>query len=257
MSSPDKNHVERIGILDYGIGGLGVYALLKQHNFSSPISYISDAGFTPYGKLSRTELSQRVDLMIDKCWQMGIRKLLIACNAASTVLPRPHPAEMEVLGFTGFGVQAVKQSGVKEVLLLGGGRTVRAGNYRRSLELLGINVRQRISQPLSIHIEAGDTNSSALNNLVQQYLKDIRPNEALLLACTHYPAITPLFQKFLPKGNLIIDPALTAADYITSKWNYSRVMHEDIFHTSGDKNRMRAASIHTFNISIGEIHSIF
>ena len=51
---------ERIAVLDWGIGGLGVWRALR-HRTLAPTLYLSDSGAPPYGRLPARELSQRLE----------------------------------------------------------------------------------------------------------------------------------------------------------------------------------------------------
>lgn len=49
----------KIGICDWGIGGLGVYKELRKRGSNADIVYFSDSGYTPYGKVPKDELHER------------------------------------------------------------------------------------------------------------------------------------------------------------------------------------------------------
>jgi glutamate racemase len=248
--SVDRNN---IAIIDYGIGGLGLYRLLKAMNFGPQIFYLSDAGYIPYGKLSVNEMRTRLDAIFSRLETLGIKRIVVACNAASTVLPLAGFERLQILDFIRFGIAAVQKNSSGKVLMFGGERTVRAGVYRKRMMDAGIRVRQKITQDLSIHIEAGDTGSELLRARVKHYLSSIQDDEDLLLACTHYPAITELFRENLKSESLIIDPAPEAAAYVSTHWNDAPSCFADVFFTSGDKKRMQTAAKNAFNIHIEDI----
>ena len=47
----------KLGILDWGIGGVSIYKLIKEKRPDVPVIYFSDTGATPYGKMERRELA--------------------------------------------------------------------------------------------------------------------------------------------------------------------------------------------------------
>jgi glutamate racemase len=53
-----------LGMIDWGIGGISVYKLLKERLGDVPVVYLSDTGVTPYGKMARVELARRLDAVI-------------------------------------------------------------------------------------------------------------------------------------------------------------------------------------------------
>src|SRR5688500_6716342 len=77
---------QRLGILDWGIGGVGVLRALRQQAPRIPVIYSSDAGHAPYGQLTRDALSRRVSMVLTRMVELGATSLIVACNAASTVL---------------------------------------------------------------------------------------------------------------------------------------------------------------------------
>ncbi|MEO0469354.1 MAG: hypothetical protein AAF206_07035, partial [Bacteroidota bacterium] len=170
-----------IGILDWGIGGLGLYQLLKKAHPESPVLYVSDAGFTPYGKVPQAALNQRVDQILRWMQQQGAAHIAIACNAASTCLPFLSWPEQQVSGIIQHGVSAVRLlRGKKHIAVIGGQRLVRSQQYRRALHKQPFHISQRIAQPLSAHIEAGRLSGEAVEKDVKKILGPIRQSEVLV-----------------------------------------------------------------------------
>ena len=56
--------IRKLGIIDWGIGGIGVYKLIKERRPEVSVVYFSDTGVMPYGKMSRAELAARLDAVI-------------------------------------------------------------------------------------------------------------------------------------------------------------------------------------------------
>ncbi len=78
--------MNRIGMIDWGIGGLGVYKELVTDSPQFTCVYISDSGFTPYGKTPKLKLIRRLNQIVDFLRRKGVKTVIVACNAASTVL---------------------------------------------------------------------------------------------------------------------------------------------------------------------------
>lgn len=256
MNIYSKKNSNAIGILDYGIGGIGLYKILKSRGFQCPIYYFSDSGYTPYGKVPEKQLTQRVERLLHFFSKMGVSHVILACNAASTIISKLKVEGMEIVGIINFGIQAVIECGCSSALLLGGGRTVRSGAYRNGLRTSGIILRQRNAQPLSIMIESGAIESFAIQNLVKKYVYNMKPGEALILACTHYPAILHLFQQYSPAKTIIVDPSEKASDFILSGWNFIYPQMEDLFFTTGNPEIMKSSSLISFNINIPRVSQI-
>ena len=80
------SEAQKIGVMDWGIGGFSVYAALRKSGSSADVVYLSDAGNTSYGKLGADEMRARfVD--IGRFFRArGVREVLVGCNAASSAL---------------------------------------------------------------------------------------------------------------------------------------------------------------------------
>ena len=233
-----------LGIVDYGIGGLGTYRAIKARA-DIPVIYFSDAGFTPYGKLLMPALRARLYRIFDFLHAQGAQYIAVACNAASCALPKDEHVE----GIIKHGARAVRDSGLRHVGLIAGERTVRSGAYRRALQEDAITLTQRIAQPLSLHVEAGRLNGSALRIDLEHILNPLRNCQAILLACTHYPAIARHIQACLHPDTLLLDPSLNLAEWIVENWNFEPGNTPDRWFTSGDPIKLAANGRRAFGVT--------
>ena len=258
-------------LLDWGIGGFGVArailtatatatATAAAHANASGIEvgYFSDSGTAPYGTLSAEALRARIELVAHALAARGVRHLVLACNAASTVATNARwPAELDVTDVISHGVALVKTARVREVGIVGGARTIRSGCHARALRALGIRVRPRIAQPLSAFVERGILHGAEVEAEVARIVAPLRRGgvPALLLACTHYPALAPLFRAALPDTRLL-DPAdaiAKAVVRITSTLPVLRGGSRIVAMTSGSPEAMRAAARRAFAIDPGAV----
>lgn len=247
-----------LALLDWGIGGLGVRAELRRASPGLAITYVSDSGAAPYGKLDARTLEARLGAVIAVLATKGVERVFLACNAASTTLERGTRHALPVLGMIEPGVSAVLASGARRVGVVGGRRTITSGVYRRALEAHGLEVRQRIAQPLSAAIEAGRADHEETAELVRRIAAPLRSVEALLLACTHYPAATAAFAAALP-GVTLVDPAALAAATILRSWpSYSAAgeIGEDLVLTTGEEDAMRRSARRAFGMGLGRVQRL-
>ena len=185
-----KSNISSLGIIDWGIGGVSIYKLIKSRLGNIPVIYFSDTGTVPYGKMSRRELITRLTVIINFLKSNGVTHLVIGCNAASTAIPFLNISDIQMEGVIESAVELTEKINPAKLALIGGKRTVLSGIYRRKLATHGIQLEQRIAQPLSALIESGDTSSPKLHEAVKKIISPIKNSSHLLLACTHYPAIT-------------------------------------------------------------------
>lgn len=240
------NH--RLGIIDWGIGGVSIYKLVKQQT-DVPVTYFSDTGVTPYGKMSRDELAKRLDNVIEFLTSRGVTHIVIGCNAASTVLADLKDHGIPIEGVIAPAVEATAKLKPGRLGLIGGRRTVVSGIYRRAFEKRGIEVSQRIAQPLSGMIEGGDVSSDELRTAALRILSPLRNCSHILLACTHYPAITAILADCVSPGTKFIDPAKALLSKV-KRWKVQRTPGSDEFLTSGNTTAMRRAAKAAFGVDI-------
>lgn len=240
----------RIGILDWGIGGMGLLKLLRE-NTTADIIYFSDAGYTPYGKVHQAELLHRVEKVIRWFRDQKADKIAVACNAASTVIP----PDMNITGIIEHGISMVLDEKIKEVVVAGGKRTVESEIYKTALEKAGINVTQTIGQPLSARVEAGDLDSPGLEKDIEMVFEKAKNKKHILLACTHYPVISANIQNFLPQAKLL-DPDRQMWNWIKNNWPPLSGNATVQFFTSGDTQNMKNSAEKAFGISIDSIEKI-
>lgn len=236
-----------IGILDWGIGGVGVLAAIRARATNVDFLYLSDSGTTPYGKLSADALADRVTRAVARLEQEGASHVVIACNAASTVRARVR-ASVPVIGMVEHAARAIEETS-GAVGVVGGARTIRSGVYRRALARR--EVRQRIAQPLSAHIEAGLGESDACERDLARITRPLRGVPVLLLACTHYPAIAHRFAAHLP-GTRIVDPADTVATHV-ARAHGDHGAGDLRAMTTGDPHATETAAQRAFSFTLGTV----
>ena len=239
--------MKKLAIIDWGIGGVSIYNLVKDE-LGLPIVYFSDTGATPYGKMTRRELVGRLNQVLRFLKAHNVTHVVVGCNAASTALPYLDNCGLTIEGVSEPAVEMAAELKPKRLALIGGRRTVVSGVYRRAFAEKGIEVAQRIAQPLSGMIESGDICSQGLIDAARRILRPIRNSTHILLACTHYPAITGILQEMVSPETRFIDPAGELVVKI-AEW---RLEHGDgdEFFTTGDVRQMKAAAKKAFGVVI-------
>ena len=244
----------RLGIIDWGVGGVSIYKLIKEQLGDVPVTYFSDTGVTPYGKMSRGELVSRLDAVIKFLKSRGVKHVVIGCNAASTAISQLSDHGISVEGVIDSAVATATNAKPSRLGLIGGRRTVVSGVYRKAFAERNIGVRQRIAQPLSALIESADVSSQALHDACEQILGPIRNCSHILLACTHYPAITEVLKTHVSPETRFIDPASDLVKNV-AKWKFA-LGGEDEFLTSGDAVAMKKAAKAAFGVKIEKVKNV-
>jgi glutamate racemase len=236
----------RVGVLDWGIGGVDALARLRARFPRLPLTYWSDSGFAPYGKVPARALAARVAAVARR---MDVSHLVVACNAASTVLDEAD-LPVPTLGVISPGVALALASPARSFGVIGGERTIASGAWERPLVAAGRTVRARVAQPLSAHVEAGRLDGAALERDLDAILAPLAGVEALILACTHYPAIAGPIRRRLP-GVPLVDPVDALIDAAADVWRLAdrgdgalRVL------TTGAAAETRWAALRAFGVTL-------
>jgi len=230
-----------LGIVDWGIGGVGLVRALDRLAPELPLLYWADAGVTPYGRTGTAELTSRLTTVIATLAEMGATEVVLACNAASTVVGQLDTAAVPVEGIIAHGVASVPDQITGLVGVVGGRRTIAGGHYRRGLARPDRMVLSRVAQPLSAHIEAGRAGSPEFLADLARILAPLRRANALVLACTHYPAASSWFAAALPQ-TLLIDPVERLAAAVASRHPHAQGTPgrgPRAYFTTGDPGAMR------------------
>lgn len=241
----------KLAIIDWGIGGISVYKLIKERRPEAGIVYFSDTGVTPYGKMSRADLTSRLNAVIAFLKTKGVTHLVVGCNAASTAIPFLDAQGLRIEGVINAAVEMTARLKPKRLGLIGGRRTVVSGVYRNAFATRGIQVDQRIAQPLSAIIESGDVSSDTLRAECKRILSPIKNCSHILHACTHYPAIEHLLKEIVSPQTVFINPASELAKR-TARWSLP-VNGKDTFFTSGDAGQMKVAAKAAFGCDIDSV----
>ena len=245
---------QKLGIIDWGIGGISVYKLVKEKLGDVSVVYFSDTGATPYGKMSRGELVERLNAVIDFLKTRGVTHLVIGCNAASTAIPDLNRADVKIEGVIESAVEMTATLKPARLAVIGGRRTVLSGVYRRKFAARGLRIDQRIAQPLSGLIESGDTSSEKLRAESRKILAPIKNSSHVLLACTHYPAITSVLKDFVSPQTIFLNPAGALIEKIAG-WGLS-TGGADCFYTTGGGEEMKRAARNAFGVEIDRAEKI-
>lgn len=241
-----------LGIVDWGIGGIGLVRTLDKLAPGLPVLYWSDAGATPYGRMGTDELTARLSTVVTALADRGATEVVLACNAASTVVGQLGAPPIPVEGIIDHGVASIPEDITGAIGVVGGQRTIAGGHYRRGLARRGRVVLSRVAQPLSAHIEAGRTGSPEFLADLASIIAPLRGVDALVLACTHYPAARRWFAAALP-NTLLVDPAERLATAIAARYpqtQHTAGLGARVYLTTGDPEAMRLGAARAWDTAV-------
>jgi glutamate racemase len=213
-----------IGIFDSGIGGLTVMRALMARLPDEEFLYLGDTARLPYGTKSGDTVTRYAVQAAAALMQRNVKMLVVACNTASAVaLPAMEKmfAPVPVVGVIAPGAQAaVAAAPDGPIAIIATEGTVKGGAYVRAIAALGRNVPV-IQQacPLFVSIaEEGLVEGEIAEAIAHRYLDPLlaavpKP-KALVLGCTHFPALKQTIAKIAGPDIRLVDSAETTAKAI-------------------------------------------
>lgn len=233
--------------MDWGIGGFSVYAALRAAGRSDDVVYLSDSGNISYGQLTTAQMRARFLEIARFFRRRDVSEVLVGCNAASSALAG-DVEQFEGVKFHSIipaGVETARSAIAGRIGVIGGELTIASRVYQRLLK--GPGFVFQITQPLSSLVERGECEGFRAESAIAEAFEALGAVDALLLACTHYPALANSFHQLRP-GITLLDPARRFVDAVAPRPGNARV----IFHTTGPGDAVSIVR-EAFGVTIDEI----
>ena len=205
---------DAIGIFDSGVGGLTVMHELIEALPAESFVYLGDTGRYPYGNKSPETVTryslENAAFLVDK----GIKLLVVACNAASSVALGALQAELPVpvVGVIEPGAKAaVARTATGRIGVIGTEVTIASGSYTRTLKRLRADLEiYTRACPLFVPLaEEGWTDNEVARATIAIYLGSLQKSgiDTLILGCTHYPLLKAAIGEYLGERVTLVDSA--------------------------------------------------
>ena len=221
MSSPV------IGVFDSGFGGLTVLKALLACIPGAEYAFLGDTARLPYGSKSQRTIAryaaESAQFLVE---QQHAEFLVIACNTASALALDAirEAVAVPVLGVIEPGAAAAAaSSSSSDVLVIATEATVASHAYAVACRARGLRGVEKACPLLVPLVEEGWIDAAThpvTAEVVRIYLSELLAEAAaagqspdtLVLGCTHYPLLRPIFESAVPAGMRVIDSAEATAD---------------------------------------------
>jgi glutamate racemase len=210
-----------IGIFDSGIGGLTVMRALMARLPDEEFIYLGDTARLPYGTKSGDTVTRYAVQAAGALMKRDVKMLVVACNTASAVaLPALEKmfAAVPVVGVIVPGAQAaVAAAPDGPIAIIATEGTVKGGAYVRAIEAHASSVpviQQACPLFVSIAEEGlveGDIAEAIAHRYLDPLLAAVPKPAALVLGCTHFPALKATIAKIAGPDIRLVDSAQTTA----------------------------------------------
>ncbi len=203
--------MSKIGVFDSGLGGLVITTALIKALPQYDYLYLGDTAHLPYGdKTSGRILKYTLD-SISYLIKQDCKLIIIACNTATSICLRyiqqkfipSNAPDVKVLGVIIPTVEVALSSEEKKVGVIATQATINSHIYQTELQKINpnIDVIEQATPRLVPLIE--QNNFKEMEDIIKQYLSQLRGVESLILGCTHYPLIKEYCRRQMPSVRVI------------------------------------------------------
>jgi glutamate racemase len=268
--SPDHRP---IAVFDSGVGGLTVLSEIRRRLPSESTLYLGDNARTPYGPRPADEVRRFTLESVAWLLSQDPKVLVLACNTA-TAQALPQVRERSSVPVIGVvrpgGVAAAAATRSRRVGVVATAGTVASGAYPAAIGEAdsGVIVSQQACPDLVPMVEAGELGGPRVEATVGGYLDELRavdPDiDTLLLGCTHYPLLRPIFERHLGPGVSVVDSAFTTALALEDLLDALQARNDGAsgaggsnrVATTGDPEAFRAVARRLFGDHLPEVEAI-
>jgi glutamate racemase len=258
-----------IGVFDSGVGGLTVLHEILVTLPHEDVVYLGDNARLPYGPRPLPEI-RRFALEIGGFLEReGVKLVVVACNSATAAaLPDLQRAlTVPVVGVLQPEAHAAaRATRNRRVGLLATEATVASGRYEAlvwtldaSVELVAVACPRLV--PL---IEGADPFGEETVDAVREVAAPLRDAgvDTVILGCTHYPIIRPIFQRLFGREVTLVfsadETAAEVAESLARKGIESDPAREGAYRflTTGDPHAFRAQGSRFLQLPIVEVEHV-
>ena len=209
-----------IGFFDSGVGGLTVLREVTRRLPAESTIYIGDNARAPYGPRTDDEVKRFSAECLDELASRDVKAIVVACNTSSAVaLPDLRLRyNMPLLGVVRPGATAAAlATRNRRVGVIGTAATIRSHAYFQAIkeEDPFVEVLEQATPDLVPLVEAGRLDGPLVEDVVRRSIAAItdsdREPDTLLLGCTHYPLLAPIFRAIVGPEVAVIDTATATA----------------------------------------------
>ncbi len=208
-----------IGIYDSGLGGLTVWREVRRLLPDESLTYLGDGKNCPYGSRPAEEVRRLADEAVGALVAAGCKMVVVACNTATAAAIEHLRAEYPTMPLVGM------EPAVKPACLATHSRVVGVLATERSLDGdLFRRTAARYAEDIEVIAKVG----FGFVELIEQDREETPEAEAavravlepmlaagvdqLVLGCTHYPFLIPLFHRVIGERPVtVVDPSPAVA----------------------------------------------
>jgi glutamate racemase len=255
-----------VGVFDSGMGGLTVLHECLVTMPHEDFVYLGDGARLPYGPRPLPEVARFAHEIGAYLEGLGVKLILVACNSATAAAlsELQESLAVPVVGvITPEAHAAVQATRKRRIGLLATRATVDSGRYEALVRTLdaGVRVTSIACPQLVPLIEGDDPFGPATVEAVREYARPLKEAEVdtVILGCTHYPLIRPIFQRVFGRGVTLVfsaeETAREVAETLARKGIENASGREGAYRflTTGDSETFRVTGARFLQLPIDEV----
>jgi glutamate racemase len=258
-----------VGVFDSGVGGLTVLHECLVTMPHEDFVYLGDHARLPYGPRPLAEVRRFAREIALYLQEQGVKLVVNACNTAtSAALPQlQEELDVPVVGvITPEAHAAVQATRNRRIGLLATEGTVAAGRYRELVHALdaGVELVSVACPRLVPLIESDDPFGGHTTEAVREYAAPLKDAgvDTVILGCTHYPLIRPVFQRVFGRDVTLVfsaeETALEVAQTLARKGYENDTEREGVYRflTTGDPEAFREMGARFLQLPIADVEHV-
>src|SRR5262249_24769846 len=258
-----------VGVFDSGMGGLTVLHECLVTMPHEDFVYLGDAARLPYRPRPLPEVARFAHEIGTYLEGQGVKLILVACNTAtSAALPELQALlSVPVVGvITPEAHAAVQATRNRRIGLLATKATVASGRYEQLVRTLDAGVRMTsVPCPRLVRlIESDDPFGPETVAAVREYAAPLKSAEVdtVVLGCTHYPLIRPIFQRVFGRGVTLVFSAEETAREVAEALARKQIENDPTregtyrFLTTGEAEVFRVTGARFLQLPIDEVERV-
>jgi glutamate racemase len=258
-----------VGVFDSGVGGLTVLHECLVTMPHEDFVYLGDHARLPYGPRPLDEVrrfAHEIGVFLEA---QDVKLVVVACNSAtSAALPQlQEELTVPVVGvITPEAHAAVQATRNQRIGLLATEATVEAGRYAKLIGDLdaGVEFFPIACARLVPLIESDDPFAAETTETVREYAAPLKQAgvDTVILGCTHYPLIRPIFQRVFGRDVTLVFSAEETAREVAETLERKDIGNDGDregtyrFLTTGEPSLFRELGERFLQLPLGEIEQV-
>jgi len=209
-------------VIDSGLGGISV---LRSLCTLAPQNYVYFADYLhhPYGDKASDEVQEIIVDLVSKYKQkFNVKGIVLACNTATTLAIKPLRNKFSNLKIVGTepAIKCAISDNKSKILLLATQNTIKFSNVvSEMIKKYPQRIIVKIMPSLASDVENNISNLSLLKTKLKNELSEfVGKIDSLVLGCTHYIFLKPVFKQIFGQKVVVYDGNLGVAKQCRKIW---------------------------------------